>query len=94
MTRGLAEMKFLEPIQTTMGEGLAVARVDGGRIVATVTVVRPGGGYPKKPAVEKRFYPHMVFAWCEAHQVWHPERDGCPGCGTASGGEDDAGDGG
>lgn len=88
MTRGLAEMKFLEPIQTTMGGGLVVAAAGDGKALIALGA-RGANGDP---------CPHMVFAWCEAHQVWHPERDGCPGCGTASGaangGEDDAGDGG
>jgi len=71
-------MKFMETIETTVGQARIVGAMSDGRVVAAFTVVKTLDAENGKPALEKHYTPHRIFSHCERHQVWYLTE--CPQC--------------
>lgn len=61
-------MKFMEKVETTEGDGLAIGFLKGGGICVSLREGDKGPGQ------------NRLFGWCELHRLAYPYKEVCPRC--------------
>jgi len=66
-------MKFMDKVDTNLGQGAAVARTAEGELLASIPRDKVRGRICRGPCL------NVIVKWCETKRIWC-EGKGCEGC--------------